>query len=60
MYAYGLRAGKVKSQRGVRSTRARDVEVDADAGAFNVDGEVVDVEDARFRVQDQAFALVSG
>jgi len=60
VHAYGLRAGKLEAQRGVLSARAREVGVDTEARAFNVDGEVVDVKDARFRAQAQAFALVTG
>jgi diacylglycerol kinase family enzyme len=60
IHAYGLRRGRVEAQRGVHSTRAHSIEVDAEAGAFNVDGEVVQTEHASFRVEPEAFALVSG
>jgi diacylglycerol kinase (ATP) len=60
VHAYALRAGKLESRRDVLSARTREVQVDTDARAFNVDGEVVDVDDARCRVQAQAFALVTG
>jgi diacylglycerol kinase (ATP) len=61
LHAYGLRAGGVGSQRGVRSGRGRDVELSTDGGTgFNVDGELVGVDAARFRVAPQAFSLVQG
>jgi diacylglycerol kinase (ATP) len=60
-HAYRLRAGRVKSQRGVSSRRCRDAEVRTDGGAgFNVDGELVETGDARFRVKAGAFAVVTG
>jgi diacylglycerol kinase (ATP) len=60
-HAYRLRAGRVESQRGVRNRRCRDLEVvtDGDTG-FNVDGEVIDVGDARFRVEAGAYEVVIG
>jgi diacylglycerol kinase (ATP) len=58
-HGYGLRAGRLESQRRVRSARAREVDVDTDARDFNVDGEVVQVDEARFRVEGRAFELVS-
>jgi diacylglycerol kinase (ATP) len=60
MHAYGLRRGRVEAQRGVHTARARSVEVDADVPDFNVDGEVARVGAARFRVEPEAFELVSG
>jgi diacylglycerol kinase family enzyme len=60
MHAYGLRRGRVEAQRGVHTARARSVEVEADGGEFNVDGEVESVDRARFRVESGAFALVTG
>ena len=35
------------------------MEVEADAEAFNVDGELVEVDNAHFRVAAQAFAVVT-
>jgi diacylglycerol kinase (ATP) len=59
--AYGLRAGRVESQRGVRSRRARRVEVDVSPGTeFNVDGEIVAAGPAEFGVEPAAFELVTG
>jgi diacylglycerol kinase (ATP) len=58
---YGLRAGRVESQRGVRSCRARRVAVDVPPGTeFNVDGEVVEAGQARFAVEPDAFEVVTG
>ena len=60
-HAYRLRAGRIESQRAVRSRRCRGAEVDTDGRAgFNVDGEIVDAKDARFRVEAGAFAVVIG
>jgi diacylglycerol kinase (ATP) len=59
--AYGMRAGRVESQRGVRSCRGRRVEVDVDPGTeFNLDGEVIRADDTRFSVDPSAFELVVG
>jgi diacylglycerol kinase (ATP) len=59
--AYGLRAGRVESQRGVHSGRGRTVEVRTDGQTgFNVDGERVEADGASFRVERGAFALVHG
>jgi diacylglycerol kinase (ATP) len=59
--AWGLRAGAVESQRGVRSCRGRRIEVDAGPGAeFNVDGEVVEAGTTGFSVEPAAFELVVG
>jgi diacylglycerol kinase family enzyme len=58
-HAYGLRRGRVESQSGVHSACARSIEIDADADAFNVDGEIMPVARASFRVQPDAFALVA-
>lgn len=61
LHAYGLRAGRVESQRGVRSARGREVEIRTDGETgFNVDGELVGAEDARFRVRASAFEVVCG
>lgn len=61
LHAYGLRARQVESQRGVRKGRGRIVEVRTDGRTgFNVDGERVELDRARFRVEREAFALVDG
>jgi diacylglycerol kinase (ATP) len=61
LHAYRLRAGRVESQSGVCSRRCRDLEIHTDGGTgFNVDGELVDVKDARFRVNARAFEVVTG
>jgi diacylglycerol kinase (ATP) len=58
--AYGLRAGRVESQRGVRSCRARQVEVEVSPGTeFNVDGELVRAGETRFTVEPGAFEVVT-
>jgi diacylglycerol kinase (ATP) len=60
-HAYGLRARRLESQKGVRSGRGRVVEVSTDGETgFNVDGELVGVDRARFRVEAGAFAVVTG
>jgi diacylglycerol kinase family enzyme len=60
-HAYRLRAGRVESQSAVRSRRCRAAEVDTDGRTgFNVDGEIVDAKDARFRVEAGAFEVVTG
>jgi len=57
--AYRLRAGRIRSQRGVRSWRRPEAEiVTGGETGFNVDGEVVDAADARFRVEARAFEQV--
>jgi diacylglycerol kinase (ATP) len=59
--AWGLRAGRVESQRGVRSCRGRRIEVDAGRGAeFNVDGELVRAGVTGFSVEPAAFEVVVG
>jgi diacylglycerol kinase family enzyme len=61
LHAYGLRAGRVESQRGVHSGRGHTVEVRTDGETgFNVDGERVELDRARFRIEQGAFALVHG
>ncbi len=61
VHAYGLRAGKVEEQRGVHKARGKNVEVRTDGQTgFNVDGERVQLDRARFRVEQGAFALVHG
>jgi diacylglycerol kinase (ATP) len=60
-HAYRLHAGRLASQRTVRSRRCHTVEVDTDgATGFNVDGELVDAESVRFRVEPEAFEVVIG
>ncbi len=61
---YGLRRGRVERQRGVRTCRGREVTVsvagDELASGFNVDGEVVERDSARFTVDPAAFEVVVG
>lgn len=60
-HAYGLRRGRIESQHGVRTARAREATVDTDGtAAFNVDGELLESAGARFRVEPRAFELVCG
>jgi diacylglycerol kinase (ATP) len=60
-HAYRLRAGRVESQRAVRSRRCRAAEVETDGRTgFNVDGEILDARDARFTVEAGAFEVVTG
>jgi YegS/Rv2252/BmrU family lipid kinase len=57
--AYGLRVGTLESQRGVRSGRARRVEVEVPEGtSYNVDGEVVEAGSSTFTVEAGAFEVV--
>jgi diacylglycerol kinase (ATP) len=59
--AWGLRAGRVESQPGVRSCRGRRIAVDVGPGvAYNVDGEVVEAGATGFSVEPGAFELVVG
>jgi YegS/Rv2252/BmrU family lipid kinase len=59
--AYGLRRGTIGSQRGVHTARGRDAEVELDGREdFNVDGEVLASEDARFEVEAGAVEAVVG
>jgi diacylglycerol kinase family enzyme len=61
LHAYGLRARRLESQKGVRSERGHVVEVSTDGETgFNVDGELVGVDRARFRVKAGAYAVVTG
>lgn len=61
VHGYGLRAGRVESQRGVRKARGRVIEVRTDGSTgFNVDGERVDLSEGRFRAEEGAFAVVHG
>jgi diacylglycerol kinase family enzyme len=53
--------GGIRSQRRVRSGHGRTVEIrTGGTTGFNVDGELVNAEDARFRVAAQAFRVVHG
>lgn len=59
--AYGLRAGRIESQRGVRTCRGPRVRVEVGPGTqFNVDGELVEAGDTRFWVDPVAFEVVVG
>jgi YegS/Rv2252/BmrU family lipid kinase len=59
--AYGLRAGGLESQRGVRSCRAQRVDVDVpEDTSYNVDGEVVEAGPSTFTVRANAFEVVVG
>ncbi len=61
LHAYRLRAGGIEAQRRVRSRRCRDLEVLTDGTTgFNVDGELIEMKDARFRVEAGAFEAVTG
>lgn len=61
LHAYGLRTRKVESQQGVHKDRGRAVQVQTDGQTgFNVDGELVELNRARFRIEREAFALVQG
>jgi YegS/Rv2252/BmrU family lipid kinase len=57
--AYGMRSGRVESQAGVTVSRGERVELTTDGGTlFNVDGELVDANGARFSIRPRAFELV--
>lgn len=57
--AWGMRAGGLAEQPGVRHSRGRTVEVDVEGGgAFNVDGEVCTVDPGRFTVDGARVAVV--
>jgi diacylglycerol kinase family enzyme len=57
--AYRLRSGGLSAHRRARHARCRSVEVDVAPGTeFNVDGEVVAFQGARFTAQPAAFHLV--
>jgi diacylglycerol kinase (ATP) len=59
--AYGLRAARVESQRGVASGRGSEVFVDVPEGTpFNVDGEIVEAGTSRFAIEPAAFEVVVG
>jgi YegS/Rv2252/BmrU family lipid kinase len=60
-HAYGMRAGRVETQRGVATGTGSIVEVESEGGpGFNVDGELVDAARMRFGVEPRAFAVVTG
>jgi diacylglycerol kinase (ATP) len=60
-HAYRLRAGRVRSQRGVSRRHCRETEIRTDGGSgFNVDGELVEVDRVRCRVEAGAFEVVTG
>ena len=60
-HAYGMRVGRVEDQRGVISLEGREVVVETDGSTgFNVDGEIVPAERARFTVEAGAFEVVIG
>ncbi len=57
--AYRLRSGRVADHPRAFQTRCTTAEVRVPEGtAFNVDGEVVNVGNARFTAQERAFQLV--
>lgn len=60
-HAYRLRSGGVRARPGVLDGRCRELEVrtDSDTG-FNVDGELVETRQARFRLETGAFEVVTG
>jgi diacylglycerol kinase family enzyme len=61
VHAYGLRARNLGSQRGVHRARGREVDVHTDGETgFNVDGDLVEADGARFRAQAHAFTVVCG
>lgn len=60
VHAYGMRIGRLESQRGVLSARAQTAEIDVEGtAALNVDGELVEAPEAAFRVEPRAFELVA-
>jgi YegS/Rv2252/BmrU family lipid kinase len=60
-HAYGMRAGRLESQPGVRTGSAREVDLRAAGGAgFNVDGEVVAADRLALAVRPTAFEVVVG
>jgi YegS/Rv2252/BmrU family lipid kinase len=61
VHAYGMRAGEIEGQRGVTSLEGREVVVETDGRTgFNVDGEIVAADRARFEVEAGAFEVVLG
>ena len=60
-HAWGLRGGRLTTQRGVRHGRALAAEVKVPPGThFNVDGEVVEAGSSRFSVEPAALSVVIG
>lgn len=60
-YAYALRTGRIAEQRGVRRRRGRTAEVRTNGGfGFNVDGELVDVDRARFAIDPGVIQMIVG
>jgi diacylglycerol kinase (ATP) len=60
-HAYRLRAGRVRSQRGVSRRRCWETDIRTDGGTgFNVDGELVDSDRVRCRVEAGAFEVITG
>lgn len=58
-HAYGLRAGRLEDQPGVRRARGRSIEVMSDGRTgFNVDGELIDLASARFTVEPGSVEVV--
>ena len=60
-HAYGLRAGDLEDQPGVRSLRCGSAEIElAEEQTFNVDGELVESGTCRFEVEAAAVSVVVG
>jgi diacylglycerol kinase (ATP) len=61
LHAYGLRARRLHSQRGVQAARGRRVDIlTGGETGFNVDGELVRTDRATFHAQERAFGVVRG
>jgi diacylglycerol kinase (ATP) len=59
--AYGMRAGSIASQRGVRRLTATTIELEVPPGTpFNVDGELIEGGPARLEVEPRAVEVVAG
>lgn len=59
--AFGLRWGRVDRQRSVDASRCREATLEVTAGTeLNVDGEIIETDSARFRIEPHAFGLVAG
>jgi diacylglycerol kinase family enzyme len=56
--AYAMRAGGLTAQRGVLHERGREVLIELDDPTFNVDGELVTVDPARFATRDERVDVV--
>lgn len=60
-HAYGLRAGEIEGQPGVRKLRCAAAEIELDGPEpFNVDGELVESGSCRFEVEPAAVSVVVG